>query len=331
MKVLFIGGTGNISTACSRLALARGVELFLLNRGKRSIDLPGAKTIVGDINAPDVGHALRGHTWDAVVNFIAFTPAEIERDMRLFKGLTKQYIFISSASAYQKPLAHPIVTESTPLGNPYWEYSRNKIACENRLNAAYRDEGFPITIVRPSLTYDTVIPAALGSWNDYTMIARMKEGRPVVVHGDGTSLWTITHSDDFAQGLVGLLGHQQATGHSFHITSDELLTWNQIYQAIGAAAGVEAKLVHVPSDFIARVDKGSADGLLGDKAISAIFDNTKIKTFVPGFKAVIPFAQGIKRTVAWFEAAPERMRIVPYHNEVLDKILQAYDRALSAI
>lgn len=327
MKVLFIGGTGNISTASSQLAVARGIELFLLNRGTRGVTIPGATTINADISKPNEARAaLATHTWDAVVNWVAFTPDDIARDIALFAGRTKQYIFISSASAYQKPLRHPIVTESTPLCNPFWDYARNKIACEDALTRAYREQDFPMVIVRPSLTYDTVIPLAIGSWNDVTMIARMKAGKPVVVHGDGTSLWTCTHSEDFAKGFVGLLGNSEALGHAFHITSDELLTWDQIWQYTAAAAGVEARIVHVPSEFIAGLDAFQRGNLLGDKAASAVFDNSKIKRFVPGFVATIPYREGIARTLAWFAADKARQRIVPGHDEIHDKILAAYRR-----
>jgi nucleoside-diphosphate-sugar epimerase len=329
MKVLFIGGTGVISTSSSRLAVERGVELWLLNRGRRDVAIPGARTITADISKPaEVAQAIGGHAWDAVVNWIAFTPADIERDIGLLAGRTRQYVFISSASVYQKPLRCPIVTESTPLCNPFWEYSRNKIACEERLTRAYREGGFPATVVRPSLTYnDTNIPLPIGSWTDYTVVDRMKRGRPVIVHGDGTSLWTITHADDFAKGLVGLLGSPSAVGEPFHITSDELLTWDQIYQSVAAAAGVEANIVHIASDFIVRCEPSLQGTLLGDKAVSAIFDNSKIKRFVPGYVATIPFHQGIRRTLAWFEADPARMRIVDSKNETIDRILAAYQKA----
>ncbi len=330
MKVLFIGGTGNISTACSRLALEKGIELYLLNRGKTKVDLPGAKSIVANIKKPEeVSKAIDGMEFDVVVNWIAFTEDDVQRDYELFKGKTKQYIFISSASAYQKPLSHPIVTESTPLCNPFWDYSRNKIACEEFLNTKYRDENFPITIVRPSLTYDTVFPAAIGSWDDFTLVDRMRKGKKIIVHGDGSSLWTVTHSDDFAKGFVPLMGHAQAVGQSFHITSDEILTWDQIYQIIADAAGATANIVHIPSDFIAKMEPWQLGNLQGDKAVSAIFDNTKIKTFVPEFKATIPFAEGIRRTIAWFEADPERMRIIDGTNETMDRIIAAYEEAFN--
>ena len=327
MKVLFIGGTGFISSAVSRLAVARGIELFHLNRGQRVSDTPGVQTIIADVHQPDQARqALADQQWDAVVDWIAFTADDIERDLALFRGRTKQFIFISSASAYQKPPSHPIITESTPLYNPYWLYSRNKIACELRLGQAYREEGFPITIVRPSLTYDrSNVPIAIGGWNSYTLIDRIKTGRPIIVHGDGSSLWVNTHSEDFARGFVGLLGNAQAIGHAFHITSDEVLTWNQIYTTIAEAAGVsQPHLVHIASDFIAKVAPAIGDGLLGDKAWSVIFDNTKIKTFVPGFQAVIPFRDGIRRTLAWFEADPKRRWIDDGVNEEMDKILAAY-------
>ena len=328
MKVLFIGGTGNISTAVSRLAVERGVDLFLMNRGTRKVSIPGARTITADIGREaDTGKALARHTWDAVVNWIAFAPADIERDLRLFQNKTRQYVFISSTSVYQKPLMYPVVTESTPLANPFWAYARQKIAAEERLNRACREDGFPGVIVRPSLTYDTVIPLPIGSWADYTMIDRMKKGKPVVVHGDGSSLWTVTHAEDFAKGLLGLLGNDQARGHAFHITSDELLTWDQIWQQTAAAAGVEARIVHVPTDFIVQVVPERSGSLLGDKAVSVIFDNSKIKRFVPGFAATIPYHEGIRRTVAWFEARKSRMRLVDAHNAMHDRILAAYGKA----
>jgi nucleoside-diphosphate-sugar epimerase len=329
MKVLFIGGTGNISTSVSRLAIQRGVDLYLLTRGQRQVDIPGAKILTADIhNFGETAAQLLGHTWDVVVNWIAYTPADVKRDFELFYGRTQQYIFISSASVYQKPPSHPLITESTPLYNPYWKYSQDKIACEDYLMQAYRQHDFPITIVRPSLTYDTVIPTAMGGWTDYGIIQRMRRGEKIIVHGDGTSLWTITHAEDFARGFVGLLGHQQAAGHAFHITSDEILTWDQIYQAVAAAAGVEAQIVHIPSDFLAQFDPGLHGGLLGDKAYSVIFDNTKIKTFVPGYQAVIPFSAGIRGTLRWFEADPARMRTSGADDQLFDRILRAYEKAI---
>lgn len=334
MKVLFIGGTGNISTASSCLAVEKGIDLYLLNRGTRKIEIEGAKSLVCDIHNPEeAAKALEGHEWDCVVNWIGFDPADVTRDIALFKGKTKQYIYISSASAYQKPPATPFITEETPLENPFWEYSRKKAASEK---LAMDEPDFPATIVRPSLTYDTVIPVALGSWDDYTIIDRIKQGKPIVVHGDGTSLWTITHAKDFAKGFVGLLGNEKAIDESFHITSDELLTWDQIYQAVAAAAGVKAKIVHVASDFIAAyaVAKGQnwlVGNFLGDKSVSAIFDNSKIKKFVPEFEATIPFAEGIKETVKWFEADPERMTISDFNNGLIDGILEAYQKGLDAI
>lgn len=328
MKVLFIGGTGNISTSVSRLCVERGIDLSLLNRGLRKVDIPNAKTIKGDIAQPDsLKSTLQQHKWDAVVNWIAYTADQVERDIQLFRGKTNQYIFISSASAYQKPPSHPVITESTPLYNPFWEYSRNKIACEERLNQAYRAEGFPITIVRPSLTYDTVIPAAIGGWTEYTIIDRMRKGKQIIVHGDGTSLWTITHAEDFAKGFVGLIGHQQAIGHAFHITSDESLTWNQIYQAIADAAGCEANVVHIASDFIVRCEPSLEGSLIGDKAQSVIFDNSKIKRFVPDYCATIPFSEGFKKTLVWFEADLARQIVLDETNEMMERILRLYGHA----
>jgi len=327
LKVLFIGGTGNISTSVSKLCVERGIDLYLLNRGLRKVEIPGTKTIIADIsNSKKTAEVLRKYNWDVVVDWIAFNVNEIERDINLFRNKTKQYVFISSASIYQKPPTYPIITESTPLCNPYWEYSRNKIACEDRLNRAMREENFPIIIVRPSHTYDTAIPVAIGDGTGYTVVDRMKKGKKIIVHGDGTSLWTVTHSEDFAEGFVGLLGHQQAIGHAFHITSDESLTWNQIYQAIAEAIGVEAKIVHVSSELIIKYNKSLVGNLLGDKSHSVIFDNSKIKRFVPGFKAVIPFKQGIKKTLAWFEADPSRQIIKKETNVMIDKIINAFEK-----
>lgn len=327
MKVLFIGGTGNISTSVSRLCVGKGIDLYLLNRGKRGVRIKGTRTLVGDVSKPgELSRVLKGHKWDAVVNWIAFTPEDVERDIELFRGKTGQYVFISSASAYQKPPTFPIITESTPLYNPHWEYSRNKIACEERLNHAYRDEDFPVTIVRPSFTYDTVIPLAIGGWNEYTAVDRMKKGKKIIVHGDGTSLWTITHSEDFAKGFVGLLGHQQAIGQPFTITSDEVLTWDQIYRTVAEAAGAKANIVHIATDFLVKFDESFEGSLLGDKSHCAIFDNSKIKAFVPEFKATIPLKEGVKKTLAWFDADPKRKVVLESTNKLMDRIIEAYEK-----
>jgi nucleoside-diphosphate-sugar epimerase len=328
MKVLFIGGTGNISRSVSLACCDRGIDLFLLTRGMRQVDIPGATLVRGDIHHPEtIGTGLKDQRWDAVVDWIAYTVEDVEREIALFRGRTRQFVFISSASAYQKPPLRPFITESTPLSNPFWEYSRQKIACEERLHRAYREEGFPITIVRPSHTYDTMIPVAISGGAGYTAIDRMKKGRPIIVHGDGTSLWTLTHAEDFARGFVGLLGHPGSIGEAFHITSDESLTWNQIHQELAHAWGCEAKLVHVPSDFIAACQPSLGGTLLGDKAHSVIFDNTKIKRLVPEFIATIPFHLGIRKTMAWFEADPVRQVVKPETHAMMDRILQAYARA----
>ncbi len=283
------------------------------------------KTILGDINKPKELSELAKHHWDVVVNWIAFTPDDIERDISLFKGKTKQYIFISSASCYQTPLSYPIITESTPLCNNLWDYSYDKIKCEDRLMQAYREEGFPITIVRPSLTYDTVIPIAIGGFKEYTTADRILKGKEIIVHGDGTSLWTVTHADDFAIGFVGLLGLTQAIGHAFHITSDEILSWNTIYKILADNLGREANIVHIASDFICKIEPSFTGTLLADKAESVIFDNTKIKTFVPEFKAIIPFATGIKRTLNWLNENPDRKFINADKNEKIERVLNAYN------
>jgi nucleoside-diphosphate-sugar epimerase len=306
------------------LAISKGIELYHLNRGTSRVRIAGVKTILGDINNPGSLSELQGHNWDVVVNWIAFTPQDIERDIALFKGKTRQYIFISSASCYQTPLRYPVITESTPLCNNLWDYSNDKIRCEDRLMKAYREEEFPITIVRPSLTYDTVIPIAIGGFKEYTTADRIIRGKEIIIHGDGTSLWTVTHSDDFAKGFVGLLGLSQAIGHAFHITSDEILSWNMIYKILADSLGYEAKVVHIASDFICKIEPSYTGTLLADKAESVIFDNTKIKTFVPGFKATIPFAVGIKRTLQWLDENPDRKIISQEENVKIENVLRAY-------
>ncbi len=334
MKVLFIGGTGVISTACTRLAASQHIELTLLTRGQRTMDLPpGVHTLKLDIHNPaEARKTLDQMSFDAVVDWIAFTPADIERDLDLFRNRTRQFLLISSASAYQKPPTHYVITESTPLANPYWEYSRNKIACEERLMRAYREEGFPVTIVRPSLTYgETQVPLAVNVWTrSYTAVDRMLRGKKVIVPGDGSSLWVITHNTDFAKGLVGLLGNQQAIGHSFHITSDEVLTWDQIYRTVGSAAGAEPRLIHISSDYIVSCIPSMRGTLIGDKATSAVFDNSKIKRFVPGYAATTSFAQGIRQTLDWFKADPSRQQVDTEANAVWDRLIDAYERGLNA-
>lgn len=330
MKVLFVGGTGVISSACSRLAAERGLDLYLLNRGQTTTrPVPaGAHVLHADIRDPaSVKEALGDHTFDAVVDWIAYTPDHVETDLDLFRGRTRQYVFISSASVYQTPPASLPVTESTPLDNPYWDYSQAKIACEDRLVSAYREEHFPVTIVRPSHTYDkTKLPISGG----YTMLDRMQRGDKVIVPGDGTSLWTLTHHADFAKALVGLLGNHRTIGESFHITSDEVLTWNQIYQILADVAGTEAKLVHVPSDLIAAFDPEWGAGLLGDKSHSIIFDNSKIKRLVPDFAATIPFSQGAEEILAWYDADPARQSVDQELDALIDRIIAAYESAWPA-
>ena len=334
MKILFIGGTGIISTASTVLAAQRGMDVTLLSRGQHPSQLaPGVKTktMLADINDPSTLQKLEHESYDAVVDWIAFTPADIERDLKLFRGRTKQFVFISSTSAYQKPQTHYLMTESTPLANPHWDYARNKIACEERLMQAYREEGFPITIVRPSLTYgETLVPLVLNSWQkSYTAVDRMIRGKKLVVPGDGTSLWVITHNTDFAKGLVGLLGNEQAIGHSFHITSDEVLTWDQLFRIVGSAVGAEPQLVHIPSDFIYACLPEKKGTLIGDKSVSVVFDNSKIKRFVPGYIATTGFAEGVRRSLAWFEANPSRKEIDEQVNTYQDKLIAAYEKGMS--
>ena len=337
MKVLFIGGTGIISMAITKLlAKTEGVELYLLNRGNRNADLPSnVKIIQGDINNDEKGVAekIKDLQFDSVCNFIAFVPEQLERDYRLFKGKTKQYIFISSASAYQKPLQNYLITEGSTMANPYWTYSRNKIACEEFLMKKYRDEKFPITIVRPSHTYDErSVPLGVhgknGSWS---VIKRMKEGKPVIIHGDGTSLWTMTHNSDFAKAFVGLLCNCHSIGEIFHITSDESLSWNQIYEAIANALGVELKAVHVSSEFLDAVGKDYdfLGSLIGDKANSVVFDNTKVKRAVPGFVATKRFEQGVKETIDYILAHKEYQKEDPEFDAFCDKVIAAREKAIN--
>jgi len=334
MKILFIGGTGIISTASTVLAAQRGIDVTLLSRGQHPSQLPSGvktKTILADVNDPSTVQKLEHESYDAVVDWIAFTPADIERDLKLFRGRTKQFVFISSTSAYQKPQTHYLMTESTPLANPHWDYARNKIACEERLMQAYREEGFPITIVRPSLTYgETLVPLVLNSWQkSYTAVDRMIRGQKLVVPGDGTSLWVVTHNTDFAKGLVGLLGHQQAIGHAFHITTDEVLTWDQLFRIVGSSVGVEPQLVHIPSDFIYACLPEKKGTLIGDKSVSVVFDNSKIKRFVPGYCATTSFAEGVRRSLAWFNADPSRKQIDEQVNTYQDKLIAAYEKGMS--
>lgn len=327
MKVLFIGGTGNISSAVSRLCAERGIDLYLLNRGVSLEPIDGTINITGDINDPDKLKAkLDEHQWDVVVNWIGFTEADINRDFNLFRDKTAQYIFISSASVYQKPIQTPVITESTPLENPFWDYAQNKIACERKLMELQNQYGFPVTIVRPSHTYETVIPVAIGGFKQYTIVDRIKKGKKIIVHGDGTALWTITHANDFAKGFIGLLGNNKAIGEAYHITSDEVLTWDQIYTYVANAVDAEPNIIHIASDFICSVEKSLTGTLLGDKAVSAIFDNSKIKSLVPDFRATIPFKEGIKNTIKWFEADPKRQIINPETNNMIDRIIAAYVR-----
>ena len=324
LRVLFIGGSGIISAACSRLAAERGIKLSVLNRGATHLrPLPPEATVLhGDIRDHLAAReALGDLEFDAVVDWVAFTPEHVQADIELFRGRTGQYVFISSASAYQTPPARVPVTESTPLRNPFWQYSRDKIACEDLLVEAYRQTGFPATIVRPSHTYDRTNIPFDGKW---TALARMRAGKEVVVHGDGTSLWTLTHSADFARGFVPLLGHPRTIGDAFHITSDDVLTWNQIGEALAAAAGVTARLVHVPSDAIAAADAAWGAGLLGDKSHSMVFDNSKLRSVVPSYRAEIPFEQGAREIVGWHDEDPARQQADARLDAVMDKLVAAY-------
>lgn len=333
-KALFIGGTGTISTAISKLvAQSPDWELYVINRGSRNNVLPkNVKTItIADINNEDEAREkLAEYEFDCVCDFICFVPEQIKRDYRLFKGKTKQMMFISSASTYQKPVGNYLINEATPLANPYWEYSRNKIACEDFLMEKYRKEQFPITIIRPSHTYDErSIPLGVhgknGSWQ---VVKRMLAGKPVIVHGDGTSLWTMTHNSDFAKGFFGLMGNIHAIGEAFQITSDETVTWNQVYQSIADSLGVTYKPYYVASEFLADVsDYDFTGSLIGDKANSIVFDNTKLKKAVPDFKATVRFDQGVRKTIEFVLSHPEYQKEDKEFDEWCDKVIDTLENA----
>lgn len=336
-KALFIGGTGTISTAITAALAAEGKwNLTLLNRGSRSAAVPkGVNVIQADIeDEAQVAGLLEGTFWDCVCDFIGFVPAQVERDWRLFRGKTRQFMYISSASAYQKPAASPYISEGTPLANPYWEYSRNKIACEAFLMEKYRQEGFPVTIIRPSHTYDErSVPLGVhgdkGSWQ---VLRRMLDGKRVIIHGDGSSLWTLTHNSDFAKGFIGLMGNPHAMGNAFQITSDEALSWDQIYRTIADKLGVELKACHVSSEFLADVAPYDfRGGLIGDKAVTVLFDNTKLKRAVPGFQATVRFEEGVARTIDNILAHPELQVPDPAFDTWCDKVLEALDQAKASL
>ena len=338
MKILIIGGTGTISSAITRQLAESGHDLWLLNRGTRKQEVPASvKQVIADID--DEAAVLRqigNEQFDAVCEFIGFVPSQVQRDIRLFRGRTRQYVYISSASAYNKPAASPYITEGTALANPYWEYSRNKIACEELLMHTYREEGFPVTIVRPSHTYcERAVPLSIhgpkGSW---PVLKRMMEGKPVLVHGDGSSLWTLTWNEDFARGFIGLLGNPKAIGETFQIMSDEQLTWDQIYHCVGNALNTQPKLYHVASDFLAAVCPEEYDltgNLIGDKAVTVIFDCTKLKRAVPSFQATTRFDEGVRRCVAYLLAHPELQVEDPEFDAWCDRVIEVQEQAKKSI
>ena len=332
MKILFIGGTGTISMAITRLLASRGDELYLLNRGNRNTDLPdNVKTIIADINdEEETCRKLEGMTFDCVGEFIGFVPAQLERDYRLFKDKTGQFIYISSASAYEKPPKGYVITEETPLVNPYWEYSRNKIACEDYLMERYEKDGFPVTIVRPSHTYDErSVPLGVhGNGGSWQVVKRIMEGKKVIIHGDGTSLWTITHNSDFAKAYVGLIGNPAAIGEAFQITSDESVSWNCIYRSIAEALGTELHPYYIASETLADLgDYDFTGSLIGDKSNSVVFDNSKVKKLVPDFKAEISADQGIKMTVKYILDHPEFQQDDPEFDAWCDRVIEALENA----
>ncbi len=317
--VLFIGGTGIISSAASALAARRGMAVTLLNRGRsQRPPADGVEVLTADIeDAAAVDAALGAREFDVVADMIAFTPDQVQRDIDRFDGRTGQYVFISSASAYQKPVSRLPITESTPLRNPYWQYSRDKIACEDLLQAAYRDRGFPATVLRPSHTYDKWTIPAFGGW---TAIDRIRRGEEIVVHGDGTSLWTLTHASDFAVGFAGLLGNPLAYGDTFQITSDFVYTWNEIYSILGRAAGAEPRIRYATSAAIEKAAPERAGQLTGDMAHSVMFDNTKIRRLVPDFAPVVPLHTAAREIIDWHDAHPELRRVDPSLNALFDTV-----------
>lgn len=332
MRVLVIGGTGNLSYACSVAALDAGFEVFNLNRGLRPDQAAaGVVTLRADIRDGDaVRTALGDLHFGAVVDFIAYTPDQLAASLAVLRDRTDQYCFISTASAYRKPPVQHVLTEGTPLANPFWGYSRAKIACERLLESEGRERGLPYTIVRPSHTYGRGwLPLAFGS-SDFTIAARMVAGKEVIVHGDGQSVWTLTHARDFAAGLVGLLGHPGALGESVQIMGEEALTWDLIHHTVARALGVEPRIVHVPSDFIAAVDPEMGEHFLGDKTYSALFDCSKLKRLVPGFRATIPFHEGVRESVEWLMAEPARRSINPKLDATIERILAAWHKGMAA-
>ncbi len=335
MKALFIGGTGTISSGITARAIGLGWDLFLLNRGNRSDRVsPGAKVLVGDINMDEaeVARLVKDHEFDVVVDFIAFVPGQLERDVRLFAAKTRQFIFISSASAYQKPLNYYRISESTPLANPLWEYSRNKIACEEFLMEEYRKNGFPCTIVRPSHTYDDrYLPVAIhGKKGGWQVVDRILKGKPVLVHGDGSSLWTLTHSEDFAKAFCGIMGNPAAVGETFQITTDEALSWDQIYDRIGDALGKPVQKYHVTTDFLGFCDPEFTGTLGGDKAHTVVFDNSKIKRAVPDFVATIRFDEGARRCVGYLLDTPRAQIADPEFDLFCERVIHAQETAKTA-
>ena len=338
MRILIIGGTGTISSAITRQLAASGQDLWLLNRGTRKQEVPaGVKQIVADIsNEEEVKRLLGDMQFDAVCEFIGFVPEQVERDIRLFKGRTRQYVYISSASAYNKPASNHVINEGTTLANPYWEYSRNKIACEELLMKEYRENAFPVTIVRPSHTYcERSVPVSVhgpkGSWQ---VLKRMIDGKPVVVQGDGSSLWTLTWNEDFARGFIGLLGNPKAIGEAFQIMSDESLTWNQVYKCVADALGVAFHPYYVSSEFLAAVAPKEYDftgNLLGDKSVTVVFDCSKLKRVVPGFQATTRFHEGVRRCIAYLLSHPELQVEDEEFDAWCDQVIAAQEQAKAAL
>lgn len=332
MRVLFVGGTGLISSACAAAAQSAGHEVWIVTRGRSALPpaVAADRVLTADAtNTAELRTALKGMSWDVVVQWVAFQPDQIVEDTNTFAN-AGQYVFISSASVYEKPPSSWLITEQTPKVNPFWDYSQGKIACEQALWKAHEDSSFPMTIVRPSLTYGpSQIPVIVGSWEKpFTIVDRIRRGAKIIVPGDGTAIWTITHNSDFANGLIGLFGQKAAIGEDFHITSDEALSWNQIYGLLGEAAGAEPDILHVPTDAIVAADPSQLGSLWGDKSYSTVFDNSKLRSLVPSFEAKTKFADGIRETVAWFDADASRRAIDDEANALWDRLTTTYVDAL---
>jgi len=327
MRILFIGGTGNLSAECAALLHERGHEIVVLSRGRNAVP-PGYRAIQADRkDAAAMRAGLKGAQPEVVINFLGYDLSDVQTDYELFNGVVRQYVFISSTVVYAKPPQRLPLTEDSPVGNAWWDYAQKKLACEQWLRQRQEEGGFPVTIVRPSHTYSQGwVPNPISS-GSYTFAARLEQGKPVFIHDDGESRWTLTAAADFAVGLAGLAGKTEAIGEAFHITSDEVLSWNQIYAEIAAAVGVKSpQIVKVPTEFICRVAPQMTGTLKGDKAHPGVFDNAKIKRLVPEFRCRMPFRLGVRESVRWLRGHPEQRNLKPEIDALIEEVIGAWDR-----